>query len=433
MRQLRPYQIAAIDFMKQTPRGGLFIDMGLGKTAIALHAMLDLPKPILLVGPIRVIENVWRQEAELWPATRGLRFSLVRGSKSERALARKQPADVYLTNPEILEESLKTLIIDESSQFKSHSTMRFKAIRKHVGSFSNRYILTGTPSPNSLLDLWSQIFILDQGERLETSFSRFRDRYFEPSDYMGYSYKPREGTLNQITSKISDLIFRVEAAGNLPPREVIRNIVSIDLPAPAKKVYKDIEKRAFAQLLQTTVTVASAAAGLMKLRQVASGFVYDDNQVATAIHTEKIKAVESILEETGSPVVLVYQFLHELAALKKAFPQGKNLETHLLPDWNSGKIPLLFLHPQSGGHGLNLQQGSHTMIIFSASFSYEYMAQTMARIDRQGQQHPVVFHFLVAKETVDELLLEVLDSKETVQSNVLNLVRRYAIGKTSHS
>lgn len=431
MRTLRPYQQEAVDFLLKVPTAGLFIDMGLGKTAATLHALLELPKPVLLIGPIRVIENVWMQEAKEWPETSGLKFSLVRGTPKEREKALEAEADIYLVNPELMEPALKareykTLVVEESSQFKNPSTKRFKLLRKYLKGFENRIILTGTPSPNSLMDLWSQVFLLDRGVRLGTSFYAFRNRFFYQADYMGYTFEPHARSEEEITKCISDIIFRVESKGVLPPREVLKNRVHVTLPPAARKKYDQMAKEAFTKLAESTVTSATAATTLMKLRQMASGLVYDDEGKATLIHGEKIKAVESILAETGSPVILVYQFKHELAEIKKAFPQGREFETSLMDDWSAGKVPLLFLHPQSGGHGLNLQHGGHTMIIYSASFSYEHMSQTMARIDRQGQESPVVFHFLVAQDTVDELILDVLENKETIQTNVLNLIKEYA-------
>jgi hypothetical protein len=189
-----------------------------------------------------------------------------------------------------------------------------------------------------------------------------------------------------------------------------------------------MERRAFIDLgKEKTITAANAAAALMKLRQVASGFVYDDDHSVQSIHREKINALESILDETGSPVIVVYHFQHELAALKKTFPHGVSLDHGWSQEeWDAKKLPLLFLHPQSGGHGLNLQYGCHTMVIYSASFSYEQMAQTRARIDRQGQSSPVVFHFLRAVDTVDDLLLEVLEAKKISQATVLSMVKEYA-------
>lgn len=429
--KLHPYQIEAVDFLKANPAAALFIDMGLGKTTATLHAIVDDPGPTLLVGPIRVIETVWAQEARKWPATRGLTFSLVRGSPAVRRRALEASADVYLVNPEILPEALearryKRLVIDESSMFKNPSTKRFKILRKHLPSFERRVILTGTPTPNSLMEIWSQIFILDMGQRLETAFYRFKSRYFEQVDYQGFKFEPRMGAVERVTDLVKDLVFRVDAKGILAERTVIRNPVQFNLPAEARRTYDTLARHAFLELTSTTITAANAAASLMKLRQVASGFVYDDEQGTVKVHDGKLDATAEILDQTSTPVIVVYNFQHELAALRERFPQGVGLDDWNQEDWDAGKIPLLFLHPASGGHGLNLQYGSHTMVVYSASFSYEQMAQTMARIDRQGQEFPVVFHFLEALDTVDQLVLQVLDSKASNQATVLSLVKDYA-------
>lgn len=427
--KLHDYQVEGIEYLRTHPFAGLFIDMGRGKTAIALHAFVDFPKPILLVGPIRVIEWVWRQEAVKWNLD-DLTFSLVRGQPADRRRALATEADVYLVNPEGLAEALEArpyevLAIDESSMFKNPSTKRFKGLRKYLKKFNRRIILTGTPAPNSLMDLWSQIFILDLGQRLDTAFFRFKQKFFEQLDYMGYKFGPREGAVEKVTEIISDLIFRIEAEEKLPP---IENVIDITLPDKVRRLYREMERRAFIDLgKEKTITAVNAAAAMMKLRQIASGFVYNDDGKTEDIHREKIDALESILDQTGSPVIVVYHFQHELTALKKAFPYGATLDKGWnQEDWDAQNIPLLFLHPASGGHGLNLQYGSHTMVIYSASFSYEQMDQTKCRIDRQGQKGSVVFHYLRAVDTVDDLLLEVLEAKRVSQATVLQMVKEYA-------
>jgi SNF2 family DNA or RNA helicase len=430
----RPYQAEAIKFLLATPCAGLFADMGLGKTGAVLLSLIQMKeRPVLIVGPIRVIETVWEPESRKWEETTGLTFSLVRGSKPDRVKALETPADIYLVNPELLEEVLLAkdwtggvLVIDESSMFKNPSTKRFKTLRKHLTKFARRIILTGTPTPNSLMDIWSQVFILDRGQRLETAFYRFKMRYFRQADYMGYKFEPVEGATERVTETVSDIILRIEAKGNLPARETLDNLVEFELPPAARRTYREMERHALVTLNDENVSAANAAAALMKLRQIANGFVYNDLGETEAIHDEKILATQEIVDATSSPVIVVYNFQHELAALRKAFPFGVTLDDWNQDDWDAGKIPLLFLHPASGGHGLNLQYGCHTMIIFSGSFSYEQMAQTKARIDRQGQEFPVVFHFLEARDTVDELVRSVLEAKATTQATVLSLVKEYA-------
>jgi SNF2 family DNA or RNA helicase len=408
----------------------LLIDMGLGKTAIMVHAcaLADLPKPILLVGPIRVIETVWEREAKSWVHTQGLTFQLVRGKPQERAAAMNASADVYLTNRELLSEVLEhggwqTLIIDESTLFKNSSTKGFKVLRKHLPKIPRRFIMTGTPTPNSLLDLWSQIFILDLGERLGKSFYQYRQRFFRQTDWQGYKFEAVPGAEEKITQLISDIVFRVE---NTNPSDAIHNEVPILLPRSARKAYEELEEQALTVLADENVSAANAAAAMMKLRQVASGYVYDDNGDTVEVHREKIDAVRSVLDETGSPVIVVYNFKHELAALKKAFPHGVEFSAEIQEPWDRGEVPLMWLHPQSGGHGLNLQYGGHTMVIFSGSFSYEHMSQTMARIDRTGQKATPVFHYLVGVDTIDEMILRVLRDKEANQTRVMGRIRDYA-------
>lgn len=432
-KDARDYQAAGLEFVESHPCGGLFLDMGLGKTGVMVlsFALANLPRPILLVGPIRVIETVWETEAAKWFDSQGLTFSLVRGTPTERANAMAVKADVYLTNRELLPEVLaqrqwETLVIDESTLFKNPSTKGFKTLRKHLAKIPRRYILTGTPTPNSLLDLWSQIFILDLGERLGKSFYQFRNRFFKQTDWQGFKFEPLPGAEEKITELISDIIFRVQ---NPKLSDAIHNEVFVTLPTPARKAYKELEDQAMTVLAEENVSAATAAAAMMKLRQVASGFVYDDNGETVEVHREKIDATRSVLDETGSPVIVVYNFRHELEALKKAFPQGVEFSSPIQDPWDQGKVPLMFLHPQSGGHGLNLQYGGHTMVIFSGSFSYEHMSQTMARIDRQGQKTTPVFHYLIAKDTIDELILEVLRTKEKNQTRVLGRLQEYACAK----
>jgi SNF2 family DNA or RNA helicase len=408
------------------------MDMGLGKTGTTLLALAQVLGPTLLVGPIRVIETVWAQEALLWAETRHLKFSLVRGTPKQRREALQAKADIYLVNPELLGEAIEgrddwmNLVIDESSMFKNPSTKRFKLLRKNLKRFRRRIILTGTPAPNSLMDLWSQIFILDMGQRLETAFFRFKSRYFYQVDYQGFKFAAHDGAMERITKLISDVVLRLDARDILEPRYPINNPIAVTLPAEARQLYDRMEREAFIRLSEDdTITAANAAAAMMKLRQVASGFVYDDDHKTVPIHDEKLKALDSILGETGSPVIVVYNFQHELAALRDRFPAGVTLDDWDQEQWDRGEIPLLFLHPASGGHGLNLQYGSHTMVVFSGSFSYEQMSQTKARIDRQGQVNPVVFHYLVATDTVDEVILHVLKDKAKTQGDVLGRIKEY--------
>lgn len=443
-KELHPYQDRGVQFMVDNPASALFVGMGLGKTGIVLNALLEIPGPTLLVGPIRVIETVWRKEAKQWPgpAVRDFRFSLLRGKPMDRRDALLKPADVYMVNPELLPEvldalaekkrgAIPNLIIDESTMFKDPSSRRFKTLRKRLRLFERKTIMTGTPAPNSLLDMWAQTFILDQGERLGKSFTKFKSTYFYTTDWLGYEWAEHDWARDEITKKISDLVYEVtyeEAA--IDRFEPNIHIVGVDLPAEARAFYRQMEKLAFAEIDEKTVITASTAAVVtLKLRQIAAGFIYDDDREIVEVHREKIKATKRLLREFDSPTIIVYQFTHELEALKRAIPQGVVFDSDKEDDWNRGKIPVLFLHPQSGGHGLNLQFGGHHMIIYSASYSLEQMSQVVKRIDRQGQKVPPEVHYLVARNTIDEVIVEVLQTKEDNQREMLHRLREYILNR----
>ena len=435
MHSLHDYQKNARKFILDRPCSGIFADMGLGKTALTLHAIKDLPQPVLLIGPIRVVEGVWRAEALIWGETKGLTFSLIRGAPKARSEALSRPAQVYLSNPETLGSmfadpkcpAFKTLIVDESSMYKNSTTKRFKTLKAALPKFERVVILTGTPTPNGLMDLWSQIYLLDRGARLGKNAFAYKAKYFEQKDYMGFVFEPRLGAEERVTELISDIVMRIDAKDHLPPRTVIHNKVMLDLPPNVRKIYEDMKRTAFAKInADSDISAVNAVAALMKLRQVANGFVYNDAGEVDHLHSEKIDALKEVIEETGSPIIVLYNFNHELEGLKKAFKNAVVFDASKIEDWNAGKIPLMFLHPGSSGHGVNLQYGGHTMVAFSASFSQEQMSQAMARIDRQGQAHPVFFHYLMVRDSVDELIFETLQNKSHNQTSILKRIKEYA-------
>lgn len=435
-KKLRPYQEEGVAFLQENKAAGLFMDMGLGKTTTVLHALADLPGPTLLVGPLRVVESVWHREAADWEATRNLKCILVRGSPKYRQEARRTKADIYLVNPEILEECLsdpppggfRNLVIDESTMFKNPSTKRFKVLRRHLKDFERRMILTGLPTPNSIMDLWSQIFVLDRGERLDTSFMRFKSKYFYTTDYQGYKFEPFDWATEDILSNTRDILYRISGKDVLPPREVLLNKIYTPLPAAAQKQYDKMAEEAFLEIAEEeTLTAGTAATKLVKLRQLAGGFIYNDQEGITKLHSAKLDALQEIIDSlNGEPVIIVYQFNHERDELMKRYPDAPKYSEEVQDAWDAGEIPIMFLHPQSGGHGINLQKGGCKMVVYSGTFSYEQMHQTMGRIDRSGQKNPVTFHLLVAPDTVDEMLLKVIEGKEKTQKAVLAMIKEYA-------
>lgn len=438
-------QMRATDFMVDNPHAGIFLDMGLGKTGAALTALVELIakgfSPILIVGPIRVIETVWPVEAKLWKHTQHLKFSVIRGNEDERIEAVAKKADIYLINPEMLRWFLqkykkflsawKVLLVDESSDFKSPGSKRFKSLRYQVKHFKRRYILTGTPRPNSLLELWPQIFILDLGKRLERRSGWYQDRYFEPVDYYGYKWEPKAGAKKRIYAAIADCVLRIASKGKKPTV----NRILVPLPPKVMKAYKEMEEEALTVLEgQEELTAKNVVSAMMKCRQMANGSVYlNDGKEIRTLHLEKIKVVEKIIEETGDPVIVVYNFKHERDLLAKRLKAYKPVilstakdPLKVIADWNAKKIPVLLLHPKSGGHGLNLQHGGHTMVWFGLTFSYEQYAQTIARLNRTGQKKRVVLHILIAPNTVDELIETSLEAKARGQNQLLRYLRKYS-------
>lgn len=452
--KLRDYQHEAVQFLLERPAAGLFLDMGLGKTASALHALEALTRveeePILVVGPIRVIETVWRQEAAQWPALGRLTFALVRGPEDARLTALRSPADIYLVNPEHLRWTLtqfkrcpfSVLVIDESSMFKNPGSERFKTLRWTARRFRYRYLMTGTPSANGLLDLWAQMFILDQGERLGSSYTRFKHRFFRQVDKDGYVWKPRKGAKERIYELIQDITLRLERDLGLPG--LVENRVVVPIPDKVRRVYEKVEAEAFAMLdsIGTEISAENALGAMVKCRQVANGVVYADDliegRVVKVLHREKIKAAREIVDGTGSPVMLCYGFKHELELLREEFKEldpvvlNEGKAEDIIARWNCGKIPLLLLHPASGGHGLNMQYGGHTLIWFSLTY-YEQFAQTVARLNRPGQTKPVINHLLLVPDSVDHMLLDLLRKREMEQDELFNFLKTYRSLKNDHS
>jgi SNF2 family DNA or RNA helicase len=431
--ELRPYQSRMAEQMIERPVLGLFADMGVGKTLITLKALEQIKGKTLLIAPIRVCETVWRQEAKKWGVN--LTFSLIRGTLNERISALKQNTDIYLINPDLIAwlfdlahlPAFNVLVIDESSLFKNPSTKRFKTIKKNLKRFDRRYILTGTPSPNSLMDLWSQIGILDKGERLGTAFGRFKDTYFE-SDYMGYKWTIRPRSKERIEQLLADIILRLDAEDYLTLPEMLEVNVIVNLSDKEMKQYKQFTKDMVTRLGGKELTAVSAVTLHGKLSQLANGMVYDEDQKVHMFHRQKLIVLEEMVEELDSPVIIVYKYNHEKEEILKLFPdatifsEGKT-EDHV-SNWNAGKIKHLLLHPMSGGHGINLQEGGNHIIWFSPIPSSEQYLQTNKRIHRPGQTKPVFIHRLITEGTVDEVTAESLKNKELNQINFLNAMKK---------
>lgn len=441
--QLHDYQIQAVDHLHRNPRAALFLDMGLGKTAATLSALRPEDLPALVVGPKRVAELVWPTEVRKWRPD--LTISLAAGTPKQRADALRSGASVVaigrdnLADAEPVAGQFRTLVLDEMSSFKTKGTNRWKsanriikAMEKAHGAEAVRvWGLTGTPSPNGLLDLWPQIYLLDRGERLMSTLTGYRGRYFMPGRQLStgvvVEWLLREGADAVIHRKLEDICLSMQTDGRIVLPPVTYNPVEVPLPAGARRVYRDMKADLLAnlELLGGEVhTAANAAVLSNKLSQIAAGFLYhDEGGGYQVLHREKIKAVQEIVEAAGgNPIVVFYRYQVEAEMLKEALGSVVHTldEPGVQDAWDAGRVPVLLAHPASAGHGLNLQYGGHTAVWTSLTWSLEEWMQANKRLARQGQQNPVVIHVLESPRTVDGAIRARLEQKKTVQQALLD-------------
>ena len=437
------YQKRAIGKIMELPAVGLFLEMGLGKTVITLTAVDRLMfeefavSRVLVIAPLKVAEDTWSREAGKWDHLRDLRVVKILGTAKKRIEAAEADADVYVINRENVpwladryqgrKWRWDMVVIDELSSFKNNQAERFKAMRR-VRPFIRRMVgLTGTPNPNGYMDLWSQVFLLDQGERLEKTIGRYRQLYFRPgkgSGYVTYEWILLPGADKAIQGRIADITVSMQARDYLELPERIDNAVMVRLPEGAAKTYKQMEREHLLQLESDgNVTAANAAAVMNKLLQMAGGAVYDDDGGSWTFHDEKIKALRDIIDTAGSPVLVFYGYRHERERLLHEF-KARELKTgEDIDDWNDGRVPVMLAHPASVGYGLNLQAGGHVIVWYSLPWSLELYQQANARLYRQGQTEAVIINHLIAAGTVDEQVLESLKRKDTGQAALMAALR----------
>lgn len=439
------YQEYARHWIIEKPSSGLFLDLGMGKTVCTLTAVEELlydyfdVSKVLVIAPLRVAEDTWSSEVEKWEHLKNLKISKVLGKEEARITALKEKADIYVINRENVEWLVEYLgkgwffdmvVVDELSSFKSPKSNRFKALKK-VRPFIKKIVgLTGTPAPNGLLDLWSQIYLLDGGERLGKTLTGYRDRYFQPdkrNQTVIFSWKPVEGAEDSIYEKLKDICISMKASDYLELPERINNSIMVQLPKTAEEKYKKLEKELLLPLEEADVVANTAAVLTNKLLQMANGAVYDENGEVKEIHDAKLKALDDVIEAAnGKSVLVFYSYKHDLDRLSKHL---KNKDFRVLDtskdieDWNKGKVPIMLVHPASAGHGLNLQFGGNIIVWFGLTWSLELYQQANARLYRQGQQQSVVVNHIIAKETIDEDVMRALENKEVGQEALLQAVK----------
>ena len=443
---LHNYQKTCVQHILNNPYCGLFIDMGLGKTVITLTAInsliydsLEIAR-VLVVAPKRVTASVWQEEAAKWEHLKYLRFSKITGGPLQRSNALAADADIYLISRDNIawlcglygatRLPFDMVVIDELSSFKSYKSQRFKAMR-NARIYLKRFVgLTGTPAPNSLLDLWPQIYLMDRGERLGKTISKYRSDYFRPGRTNGhvvYSYELLEGASELIHKKIEDICISMKDKDYLemPPRT--NNYIRLAMPEALKKQYKDFEREKLLQFGNNTINAANAAGLSNKLLQFANGAVYDEQHTAHAIHDIKLEALKEIVDDAnGQPVLIawIYQFDRDRIKEYLAEYGPRELKTEKdIADWNRGDVRVMLAHPASAGHGLNLQAGGHIIIWFGLTWSLELYQQFNGRLYRQGQKNSVVINHLILAGTHDEDIVRALESKDRQQTSLLDSIK----------
>lgn len=476
-------QRKGIKYLLEHAAAGVLADPGVGKTTIVYGALKilfkkGLARKVLVVAPLRVCYMVWPAEQAKWADFSGFRVAILHGPKKQEAL--ESDADIYLINPEGLdwllgakrttgisgrvavtvdlrgfrELGFDTLVVDELTKFKHHSSGRHKALKAITGTFGRRWGLTGTPAPNGLMDLFGQCLILDEGRTLGRFITHYRSEYFVPSAD-GSSYNLQRGAAERIYRRIKPLMLRLDAADYIDMPEHVDNYINFDLPEKALAIYKRMEEELLTKVGSNLIVAANAGAASMKCRQVANGAIYLDLSVEellagakvktskrewAEVHGAKLDALGDLVEELqGSPLLVAYDFHHDLERLQAMFGTAKRpvpyigsgvspkKASEIEARWNEGRIPLLFGHPGSVGHGLNLQAASNHVCWFAGTWDYELYDQFCRRVRRQGNKAERVFvHHLIARRTVDLTMSWARDRKGRGQQALLDALKKMA-------
>jgi SNF2 family DNA or RNA helicase len=471
----RKYQVEAVKFLLARTNAGLFLDPGLGKTSITLKALSILKErsmlqgAVLIVAPLRACYTVWPREIQKWSDFSGLTYEILHGDRKDEALQRK--ADIYLINPEGLEwlfqvewdrsrkyarayvpptrlkflsSFLMNLVVDELSKFKAHDTNRHQLMREVRHIFGRIWGLTGSPAANGLMGLWGQSFLLDGGNALGPYISHYRTQYFIP-DRSGYNWTLIPGFEKRIYERLNPLVLRMgEELLDMP--DLVINDILVEMPLEHRELYRQLERDMLIALEEDIISAPTVAAAMNKCRQFASGGLYVDaprladgrvqpkaKRKTRHVHDHKTEALKDLVEELqGQPLLVAYDFKHDLERLRKAFPKAVFADdlsmaqfSAVEEQWNRGEIPLLFGHPQSIGHGLNLQGSGHHVAWYTLTWDYELYDQFIRRIYRQGQKHSHVYvHRILMEGTIDEVVAGALAFKQGTQQALFDGLKK---------
>jgi SNF2 family DNA or RNA helicase len=457
------YQKKAVKFLLDNPYSGLFLDPGLGKTAVSLLYIKLIKKyfgikKTLIIAPKRVCYITWPDEINNWPDFKGLTYTVLHGPEKNKRL--EEDVDIYLINPEGLkwltgklknnrEHDFDVLIIDESTKFKNWTAKRTRMLLKMLKFFKRRHILTGTPSPRSLIDLFSQAFILDMGNAFGNAITRFRDAYFNYDKYK-YKYEIKDGCDTIIHNKMAPLVLQMSAEDYLDLPDLIQNKIFVELDCAARSIYEEVEEELFTQIEDDSIHLINGSAAYNACKQIASGALYhqkeffptgikvDKERKYYIVHDEKIDALQELLDElNGKPLLIAYAFNHDLERLLKRWPGtrfiGKGVSDEeavkIVEDWNKGKIDKLFCQPASMSHGLNMQKQGGDICWFSMTDNLEEYDQFVKRIHRQGVPASVTNHHIIVKGTTDIVMYNRNIQKGKVQDSLRLAIKNYMIEK----
>ena len=441
------YQTRLKDFIIDHRYAFLTVDMGLGKTVTTLTAIQELiedyleAERVLVIAPKSVAENTWTGECAKWDHLAHLRVSVVMGDERHRIKALEAPADIYVINRDNVQWlttylgkdwDFDTVIIDESSSFKNPQARRFKALRKVRPRIRRMVLLTGTPSPNGHMDLWAQMWLIDMGERLGRTLGSFRTKYFKPGRSNGhvvYDWILQPGAGDKISAKMQDVTVSLKAEDWLEVPDLIETDVSIALSPTEAKAYRDFERDQLMSLDGKDIEALTAAALANKLLQFTGGAMYDTEHGWHTVGDAKLRALEDIIETAnGEPVLVFYQYKHELERLQERFkplqPVTFSGEPEILKKWNEGSIRVLLCQPASVQYGLNMQEGGHIIVWYTPTWNLEQYQQANARLHRQGQERPVLCYRLICDGTIDERVVKALSTKDNAQETLLSLIRQ---------
>jgi len=449
------YQEKAISFLLGQGCGGLFLSPGLGKSPITLEVIAELLdkkkiRKTLIIAPLRVVYSTWPTEIKKWLDFEDLTYTILHGTQKDKNL--EKDVDIYLMNPDGLSWLIRTLdptgkkkeiehkfdmlVIDESSQFKHTNTARFKLLKKILNDFRRKTILTGSPVANGYLGIFGQIYILDQGLSLGRYITHFKNKYFTPSGYEGYTWTIQPDGEGRILKAIEPYVMHMSAEDFLEMPELIYVDRKVDLPPAAMKIYQEVKKELISSIGEEDLVAGSASVASMKCRQIANGGVYlvsGDVESVRHIHDEKTKELRSLIDELeGSPALVAYEFKHDLARIRKEFGEdiphiGSGVSPkdtmQIVDDWNAGKISVLVCHGKSMAHGLNMQQSGNAVIFYSIPWDLETYEQLIRRVYRQGQKNRVFVYHIAARNTVDTTILRSLKEKDNTQKGFLNWLK----------